>query len=258
MAKRPVGKILHDLMLSHDPSVRYQRIRIIYTLKLAMNLGIFKNSKRIINIGGGFLSLVNELWDSAFPDTCIEATTTNLHEDLPFEKNTFDGAIFTEVAEHIGDLNFMSSNTNFSGLIHLICEIARVLETDAKCMMTTPNVASVLNISLLLRGSSPFMYPLHYREYTRYELEKILDIAGVDIVYFDSHNVFLKDEKLINKILELLAANRMPLENRGDDFFIVFSKPLGWEYPEITLPALQVYPDMKREPILPNSVFHDE
>lgn len=178
-------QIIQEINNSSDYYVRNQRKRIFFTIDLAKRLDFFsKNGGECLVVGGGEWNLFNELYSLSFPKVKFINSTGDLHDPLPYADCTFDNVLFTEVFEHIGDRNFMSSSTNFSGVFNLCAQIARVLKESGRCLMSTPNVTSLASLSLILRGTHPFTYPLHYREYNRYELEKILSCIGVKIIYF--------------------------------------------------------------------------
>ncbi len=99
---------------------------------------------------------------------------------LPFPDATFDGAIFTEVLEHIAIANPVS----------VIKEIARVLKPGATVLLTTPNVCNLANLIALAQGNNIFWAPeifygstdRHNREYTPAEVMATVERSGLEIV----------------------------------------------------------------------------
>ena len=194
---------------------------------------------------------LGRLWKASFPKAEFLATETDLHLDLPYDDNEFDNILCCEVFEHIGDINFRSSQSNFCGVLHFLSEMTRVLKTGGKVVLTTPNVTSINNIRLIMRGTHPFMYPLHYREYTRYELERMLSCIGIKNYFLESENVFMRDEKIIRDITSYLALHNLTINDRGDDWFLVYEKPSDWVLKNFSneKSALMIYPSLQREPV---------
>lgn len=231
--------------------VRCQKERIYKTIEYAKEYDVIQKGMKILNIGGEVEGIFGRLWKASFPGVEFIPTKTDLHFDLPYDDNEFDGILCCEVFEHIGDLNFRSSTTNFSGVFHLLNEMTRVMkEGRAKAFITTPNVTSIHNLQHILRGSHPFMYPLHYREYSRYELEQIISYLGLEKILLESHMVFQQNKKLIKALMDYLVKNNLPVEDRGDDWFFIYQKPNGWKTKDLSgvKTALVVYPEMRREP----------
>lgn len=231
--------------------VWYQKKRIYKTIEYAKKYEVLQSGMRILNIGGEVEDLFGRLWSASFPGVEFIPTKTDLHSDLPYGDNVFDGILCCEVFEHIGDLNFRSSSTNFYGVFHLLNEMTRVMkEGGAKALITTPNVTSINNLQHILRGSHPFMYPLHYREYTRYELEQIISYLGLEKILLESQIVFQQNKKLIKVLMDYLVEKNLPVKDRGDDWFLIYEKPIGWKTKELSglKTALVVYPGMRREP----------
>lgn len=102
-------------------------------------------------------------------------------QPLPFEENSFDFVVYTDVIEH----------HSFSPK-RVLAEIHRVLSPGGEVIVTTPNHASIYNRLLLLSGKSVNdnfdsyfdaaaalpTYFGHHREYTRAELRLALQKTG--------------------------------------------------------------------------------
>lgn len=105
---------------------------------------------------------------------------TNLPLDLeknilPFQDNSFDVIVFSEVLEH---LNFHPGR--------VFSEIARVLKKNGHVIVTTPNLSRLNNIVKLIFNNSinaeldqPFHEGTHYREYTSQEIVYLMKEAGL-------------------------------------------------------------------------------
>jgi len=96
-------------------------------------------------------------------------------EPLPFEAETFDGALCCEVLEHVT-----------RDPVAMLAEIHRALRPDAWLMLTTPNVARFRSILALLHGRNvydPYSVAFgptwrHNREYTAREVADLLAATG--------------------------------------------------------------------------------
>ncbi len=120
-------------------------------------------------------------------------------EKFPYANDFFDLVLCNEVIEHLPQ-----------SPIPALREIKRVLKKNGLCMITTPNIARLVNRIKVLVGFSP-MYPTdvyfenngkgnniyhrHNREYTLSELVKVVRGAGFKIAeekYFISYTPFRK------------------------------------------------------------------
>ena len=96
---------------------------------------------------------------------------------VTFSDSTFDGAIFTEVLEHIA----------IADPVSVIKEIARVLKPGATLLLTTPNVCNLANLIALAQGNNIFWAPeifygstdRHNREYTPAEVVATVMRSGL-------------------------------------------------------------------------------
>lgn len=93
---------------------------------------------------------------------------------FPFDDASFDGVLFCEVIEHLQ-----------MDPLHALREIRRVLRPGGWLILTTPNVARLVNAVRLANGENlydPYSahgpYGRHNREYTVNELRALLTFAG--------------------------------------------------------------------------------
>src|SRR3989344_5125973 len=100
----------------------------------------------------------------------IKALAINAETGLPFEDNEFDLVVATEVIEHIYDTDF------------LIKEMNRVVKRGGHLVISTPNLASLVNRAKLLLGKYPSFVPEykvggagHIRAYTLSVLKQQLE-----------------------------------------------------------------------------------
>lgn len=81
----------------------------------------------------------------------LDARIADVEEGLPFKNNSFDLVISSEVIEHVYDTDYF------------LKELNRVLKPNGTLVLTTPNLASLINRVRLLFG----MYPLFVPEYKK-------------------------------------------------------------------------------------------
>lgn len=110
-------------------------------------------------------------------------------EKLPYDANSFDVVIFSEVLEHL-----------LVSPLKPLLEIHRILKKDGNLILVTPNVASFSHILFLICGRH-FMpeYPMemlttmpdlkHTREYTTKEMKALLAQAefNIDTLYMSRY-----------------------------------------------------------------------
>jgi len=104
---------------------------------------------------------------------------------IPLGDGWADYAVFTEVIEHI--------NPYYVG--HTLTEINRVLKPQGALILTTPNIASLFRRLRLMLGLQP-QYRYHVHEYTKSEVEQLLQQYGFDVVesfYSDVNDLTLVD-----------------------------------------------------------------
>jgi 2-polyprenyl-3-methyl-5-hydroxy-6-metoxy-1,4-benzoquinol methylase/glycosyltransferase involved in cell wall biosynthesis/GT2 family glycosyltransferase len=97
-------------------------------------------------------------------------------EKIPYNDNTFDCVIFTEVLEHIAIVSPAK----------VLAEIKRLLSPGGIMILSTPNVSNIGNVFALMRGENIFWDPQifygstdrHNREYTPREVFSLLQDAG--------------------------------------------------------------------------------
>ena len=115
-----------------------------------------------------------------YPKSLIEKLhikQCNFEKDkIPYNDNTFDCVIFTEVLEHIAIVS----------PIKVLTEIKRLLSPGGIMILSTPNVSNIENVFALMRGENIFWDPQifygstdrHNREYTPREVITLLQASG--------------------------------------------------------------------------------
>jgi 2-polyprenyl-3-methyl-5-hydroxy-6-metoxy-1,4-benzoquinol methylase len=130
---------------------------------------------------------LNDLWNSHYIDSKMieyfNVISCDIeHNLLPYESNTFDAIVFTEVLEHIAT----GRPEEFLG------EFKRVLKDDGIILFSTPNVNNISNILALASGINVFWgvdifygsTDRHNREFTPTEVRKLFSRAGFDCLEF--------------------------------------------------------------------------
>ena len=221
--------------------------RYLYTLDLLPKVGEQTHTGRLLDIGASpyhltmlikkfssyELSLINYFGETVprehfdiIHDGQGEKTTLNYYninvevEGIPYPDNSFDVVIMCEVLEHF---------TNDP--VKVIGEIKRVLSDDGICILSTPNVARLENISRLIAGQNmadPYSgygpYGRHNREYTQDELRKLFEGVGFTVETIFTSDVhknradFFYDTKNLQQIL---------LNRHGDLGHYIFVKAVN-------------------------------
>lgn len=173
---------------------------------------------------------LNQLWEETYPDPKwireFQVQAVDVEKaGLPFGDATFDGALFTEVLEHIA----------IQDPAITLKEIARVLKPKAKLLLTTPNVCNLANIITLAKGKNIFWAPeifyggtdRHNREYTPDEVVAVVQKAGLQVVdrflFNGPNNWNAGGADEMYQTLDLLREFDMPL--LGNTVFIVAQRP---------------------------------
>jgi SAM-dependent methyltransferase len=173
----------------------------------------------------------------------VEETKTsylfNMEEDrFPFEDRSFDIVLFCEIVEHL-----------VMDPLAPLREIRRVLEPGGLLVLTTPNVSRIENVVAMVNGgtvsdvySGYGPYGRHNREYTRSEIERLLEFAGFDIsksFTANSRRPFLSADSTLSAIHHLVAPR---MDDLGQYTFI---KASSAGYPHQGLPRFlyQSYPE---------------
>lgn len=126
--------------------------------------------------------LVQEVqWVDPDKATHIDVRTSDLFnmeaERFPYADSTFAVVLFCEIIEHL-----------VMDPLHALREISRVLRPDGRLVISTPNVARLENVFLLIDGVNiydPYSgygpYGRHNREYTMHDLVHLLRFAGFEV-----------------------------------------------------------------------------
>ena len=195
------------------------RVRLIDTLKLIQKNNILKNGSRVLEIGCGYgqwLFCLNDIYDKKLQlystehpnrdvlknkeflkqikDENITLKASDLLlEDLPFEDESMDLILFTEVIEHLSPVD----------VPRILKKISRKLNNEGSLVISSPNRFSLLNRLLYLAGKSPTEPCLtldhtkggfgHIKLYGQTELDihlKSADLQIADFAFSNCHIYF--------------------------------------------------------------------
>ncbi|MGI5841290.1 MAG: class I SAM-dependent methyltransferase [Patescibacteria group bacterium] len=156
-------------------------------------------------------------------------------DNLPFEDNSFDLIVFSEVLEHLIEYPSLFFN-----------EVSRVLKKNGYFLLTTPNALRTQNIFLLLlkqniyppldqfkstKLASHTIYHRHNREYTLSELINIFPkniMTTIKASCFISFSPFREKNKSDSFIQKFLKTTNFLLmlifPSRKDTLFLLYQK----------------------------------
>ena len=131
---------------------------------------------------------------------------------LPYEYNSFDLVIFTEVLEHL-----------YESPINVLENIQNIIKPGGHLLVTTPNVMNLENKIKFLFNINIYQdiyrycynprYSLHYREYTKKDLfilfKKYLKFNEIEFKYFNYAGGRSKVLQIIQK-LSFIISNLIP------------------------------------------------
>ena len=145
----------------------------------------------------------------------------------PLPDAAFDGVVFTEVFEHLRDYPVRS-----------LTEVARVLRPGGYLFFTTPNAAYLMNRLRLLRGGTVHTqlddwiggvpHARHAREYLFSEVERCMQLAGLEVEYSTSRHFHVDDpstsRRMVKQALDRMSVARPTL---GPMIVMVARKPFS-------------------------------
>jgi SAM-dependent methyltransferase len=140
-------------------------------------------------------------------------------DPFPYGEGQFDCVLACEIIEHLK-----------IDPMHMLVEIHRILIENGALVITTPNTASLGSVMRLLHGyQSPQVYSCyphpeksggdspHVREYTPFELRRLLESAGfrIEIMFTDRIDGYEEG----TWAYELLRRNGFDTEMRGEQIY---------------------------------------
>lgn len=162
------------------------------------------------NVSASDLEENQALVKDRFNELGIEFKTASLDGKQPFEDDSFDLIVFSEVFEH---LPFHPSIA--------LRELKSVLKRGGKILITTPNLTRATNRLKMLFGRSihanilePYYLGTHYREYTASEISQLCESVGLGEIkssYIDFDYPLHWIVKLINSVFGIFPSLRSNL-----------------------------------------------
>jgi glycosyltransferase involved in cell wall biosynthesis len=142
------------------------------------------------------------------------------HDRFPYPDGHFRTVLCCELIEHLAD-----------DPMHMMAEINRILASDGRLVLTTPNIISLRSVHAILHGYHPALFPSyikpsadgtvdprHSREYTPREVTLLAEAAGfqVELLETGEYAHVLEDYAEARKLLE---RNGLPASFRGEVIF---------------------------------------
>lgn len=158
----------------------------------------------------------------------IECALDDLRYPLSMPSDRFDLVFSLEVIEHIKDHDSDEladiSIFNRSGVKTYSSEMARLVKPGGHVLITTPNPNSLMSLDRLLRFDPPSVFRPHVREYTKTELIEFF--PDFKVVKYQANYCFGYFEyNRVAKVPDTLAKLGIPIDDRGDDHFLLLRKP---------------------------------
>ena len=200
----------------HDANYHVYR----YALSLQFLENNFENTElRVLELGepGPFTQMLHK----CFSNWNVLHQEEDLRSGIVFDSSSFDLVISTEVLEHIAD-TVIGHEITSEGVRDNLSEIHRVLKTNGKLFLTTPNASSIWNIKRILMQEPPLIYEKHYREFSHEELRELMIHAGFEIIKHES--IIVWNFWDFSDIETFMKERKYDLRNRGDDQFALAMK----------------------------------
>ncbi len=205
------------------------RFRLIMTFKWLVSIVPSQVGDNFIGLELGGESIVTDLLTRYFPQARWQNVPTDIRLSWPITNQSIDLISCTEVLEHLSDLpKGLQESFEKTGLIATLKECYRVLKPGGYLFLTTPNAASVVQMINILAGKAPWYYSLHVREYTAEELLTELKSLGFEVKRWCAVHCLSVDQVIdYSPIFQVLLDHCLPTANRGDDIFLIASKPIS-------------------------------
>jgi len=212
--------------LDREDSYKYSRqyYRYLVTMTRVLRYCPKLDGIRILETGG--VSPLSEYLQRR--NECYH-TETDLRIEFDCEDDFADLLFSLEVFEHIKDVPEKDFREvvlfQESGVIRFAEEAFRVVKPGGYFVLTTPNACSAYVLDQLLQGKPPMLFRPHVREYTKSEILKMF--APFELVHYESMFIFFFLGDHAAQLIKNLAALGGSPDDRGDDHFFVFRKPIN-------------------------------
>lgn len=147
----------------------------------------------------------------------IAVLKTGDAQDIPFEDETFDIVVCSEVIEHCPDD------------MKVLAELYRILKTNSFLILTVPNLYTLESISKLLIGKRIAPPPYHLREYSYNQLIREVGGAGFKILKFQSIGFYIPKMSLFfkSRLLTTFLFSLAKIFPKHSRIFIILAKKYG-------------------------------
>jgi SAM-dependent methyltransferase len=177
----------------------------------------------------GVRDVASDYWQIKFPNVAWQNTDFNLRYPWKIAPGSFDLILCTELVEHLSDQhNEQSFNEGFYklGFLALLRESFKALKPGGILLLTTPNAASLVHLRAVLNGTPPWFFIKHVREYTLPEIIELANRVGFTIIKKRAiHCMTDMNPSEYAFLFKILLENGYPVEDRGDDLFVMARKP---------------------------------
>ncbi len=182
---------------------------------------------RVLELGGG--GEFNRLLRAARPGVEMVVSEGDLRK-VTLPDGSFDLVLCMEVIEHIHDqapaAGEIPTEWRGTGAAHLLAEVTRVLRPGGALFLTTPNAASANTLHKIITLQAPMVYRPHVREYTCWEIDAMLKVAGLRLERIETLEPWANamPAAMREKIGAFLRSVGADTEMRNEDIFAVGRK----------------------------------
>lgn len=166
-------------------AARIDRLR--YTRSLEWIGRILRPSDRVLELGGG--GMFTSLFRRCHPQIELVSSAFELRTPFPLESASFDVVLCMETIEHVCDVSYHHATT-LTGVHNCLDEARRVLKPGGTLFLTTPNASGAYVIHRALNHQPPWNWEWHFREFTLFEIAKLVTDTGFEMVRSDTVNAW--------------------------------------------------------------------
>lgn len=166
-------------------AARIDRLR--YTRSLEWIGRFLRPTDRVLELGGG--GMFTALFKRCHPGVELVSSGFELRQPFPLETSTFDVVLCMETIEHVCDVSYHHATT-LTGVHNCLDEARRVLKPGGTLFLTTPNASGAYVIHRALNHQPPWNWEWHFREFTLFEIAKLVTDTGFEMVRSDTVNAW--------------------------------------------------------------------
>jgi SAM-dependent methyltransferase len=196
-------------------AARIDRLR--YTRSLEWIRRQLRPTDRVLELGGG--GMFTALFKRCHPNVEVVSSGFELRQPFPIESAAYDVVLCMETIEHICDVSYHHATT-LTGVQNCLSEAYRVLKPGGTLFLTTPNAAGAYVIHRALNHQPPWNWEWHFREFTFFEIAKLVTDAGFEMIRGDTVNAWAAfgTAPVLLGYTWLTGAS---IHGRGDNIFIL-------------------------------------